>query len=46
MIDFFLDMPYFKSLNNVAINKLINSLTHLKFTRGQQVMKQGFFERH
>ena len=39
-------MPYFKSLNNVAINKLINSLTLLKFNRGQQVMKQGYFERH
>jgi hypothetical protein len=41
MVDFFMDMPYFKSMNNVTVNKLINSLTLQKYSRGQVVMKQG-----
>ena len=43
IIDFFKQTPYFKSMNNTQINKLINSMQQLKFKRGQTVIKEGPF---
>lgn len=40
-IDFLLSMPYFKSMTRPNIVKLLNSMNNIKYTRGQQIIREG-----
>ena len=41
LIEFLCQMPYFKAMHRIQINKLINSFSNLTFQRGQYVQREG-----